>query len=34
MVLPSADPEAIVRAALPLARETSWVLLPARFRVG
>ena len=34
MVLPSADPDAMVRALLPLARETSWVLLPARFRVG
>lgn len=34
LVLPSADPEAMVRAFLPLARETSWVLLPARFRVG
>ena len=32
IVLPSSDPEAILRAVAPLTREMSWLLLPARFR--
>jgi len=33
MVLPSADAEAMLDALVPLARETSWLLLPVRRRV-
>jgi protease-4 len=33
MVLPSGDAEAMVEALVPLARETSWLLLPVRLRV-
>lgn len=34
LVLPSADPEVMLAAILPLSRETSWLMLPARIRVG
>lgn len=34
MVLPSGDAEAMLAAAAPFARETSWLVLPARFRIG
>jgi protease-4 len=33
MVLPSADAEAMLDALVPLARETSWLVLPVRLRV-
>ncbi|MFT3764009.1 MAG: S49 family peptidase [Minicystis sp.] len=34
MVLPSGDAEAMLAAVAPFARETSWMVLPARFRIG
>ncbi|APR77426.1 Protease IV [Minicystis rosea] len=34
MVLPSGDAEAMLDALTPFARETSWLVLPARFRIG
>jgi protease-4 len=34
MVLPWGDAEAMLAALAPFARETSWMVLPARFRIG
>jgi protease-4 len=34
MVLPAGDAEAMIEAMLPLARDSQWMLLPARIKVG